>query len=148
MELISTAFDGAGEILSLFQRSGEYFSTIRPLTAGIKFSVIRQYKTSTNSFMKKLSTISMPVPYKGPGNAISQKMVSFDVLKGEDHYALAPILNDDERRIANLPMLLEFTIENGTPVSMRGIKDGNFHVIESAVKIIREKKTGGEIDTI
>jgi hypothetical protein len=41
--------------------------------------------------------------------------------------------------VANLPEELNFVIENGKPVSLRGKMDGNFHVIQDAVAVLREQ---------
>jgi hypothetical protein len=81
----------------------------------------------------KLITLAVSVPYKRAGNVISQQEVNFDVYWDEDHYSLHPLLTPDEREIANLPESLNFIMEDGKPVSLRGIRDGNLHVIEDAV---------------
>lgn len=84
--------------------------------------------------MKKLSTVQLDIPYKGPGNVIRQREVEFELYQVDGHYSLVPCLNDEERRIANLPGQLNFTIEEGRPRSLRGDIDGNFHVISDAVE--------------
>lgn len=77
----------------------------------------------------KIANVVVSVPYKGAGNVIRQNEVSFDVYKAEDAYRAVPLLAEDERRAANLPPELNFSIVNGKPESSRKI-DGNFHVIE------------------
>jgi hypothetical protein len=39
----------------------------------------------------------------------------------------------------NLPESLNFVLERGKPVSLRGIMDGNFHVIQDAVKLLQKE---------
>ena len=87
----------------------------------------------------KLATIEISVPYKRSGGIIHQQKVSFDVFQLDGHYQLKPCLSEDERRVANLPEALNFKIEDGKPVSLRGKLDGNFHVIQDIVKIMQDK---------
>ena len=89
---------------------------------------------------QKIANITIDIPFKRAGNVIYQEPVSFDVYKDAAQYTLVPCLSDDEIRIANLPKELEFVLEEGDPVSLRGKRDGNFHVIEDAVKKLREKQ--------
>jgi hypothetical protein len=89
---------------------------------------------------KKLTTIEIEIPYKRAGGIISQQAVSFDVFHVDGHYELKPLLSTDERRVANLPETLSFTIEDGKPVSLRGKLDGNFHVITDAVGQLQERE--------
>lgn len=87
----------------------------------------------------KLASINISVPYKGPGNTIRQNPVVFDVYAVDDHYKAVPLLNEDERRIANLPNELLFIYENGKTVSRRGSFDGNFHAIEDIVRELQKQ---------
>lgn len=87
----------------------------------------------------KITTLTIPVPYKSSGGVIHQHPVSFDVYKLDDHYSLRPCLSTPERQRANLPEELRFTIENGRPVSLRGAMDGNFHVIRDAVVVLKDQ---------
>jgi hypothetical protein len=89
---------------------------------------------------EKIANLTISIPYKRAGNIIIQEPVDFDLFKLEEHFALVPCLNDDERRIANLPEELNFKMEDGAPVSLRGIRDGNLHVIQDAVKQLQEKE--------
>ena len=89
---------------------------------------------------KKLTTIEIEIPYKRSGGIISQHTVAFDVFQVDGHYQLKPLLSTDERRVANLPEMLNFTIEDGKAVSLRGKMDGNFHVIEDAVRQLQERE--------
>lgn len=88
---------------------------------------------------QKRTTLTVDVPYKRAGNVINQQPVTFDVLEEEGRWFLAPHLDEEGLRVANLPPELGFVMENGKPVSLRGPKDGNFHVIEDAVKQLREQ---------
>ena len=90
----------------------------------------------------KIANVNISVPYKGPGNIIIQKPVSFDVYSECDYYKAVVLLNEDERRIANLPPELCFFFENGRPISQRGSVDGNAHAIED---IVKELQTQGLI---
>jgi len=82
----------------------------------------------------KIANVNISIPHKGPGNIIMQKPVSFDVYSECDFYKAVALLNEDERRIANLPPELCFVFENGKPISQRGNFDGNFHAIEDIAK--------------
>ena len=89
---------------------------------------------------EKIASLTIAVPYKRAGNIITQEPVNFDVYKTDDHYTLTPCLSTDERRIANLPEELQFRIMDGEPVSLRGKRDGNFHVIRDAFKKLVDKE--------
>jgi len=82
----------------------------------------------------KIANINISIPHKGPGNIISQKPVSFDVYSECDYFKAVTLLDEDQRRIANLPPELRFIFENGKPVSQRGKIDGNFNAIEDIAK--------------
>jgi hypothetical protein len=90
--------------------------------------------------LNKIASVEILVPYKGPGNIIKQNPVLFDVYFGDEHYKAVPLLNEHERRIANLPHELFFVYENGKPVSQRGSFDGNFHAIEDIVRELQKQK--------
>jgi len=87
--------------------------------------------------LRKLTTVSVPVPYRGAGNTIREHEVSFDVFEEGETLHLVPLLNVEERRVANLPPELVCHIENGRPISHRGDRDGNIHVIEEVVAALR-----------
>jgi hypothetical protein len=88
---------------------------------------------------KQLISLTFPIPYKSAGNIIRQKEVSFDIYKEGDAYKAVPLLNMDERRLANLPHELVFTHSGGKAISERGIKDGNFHIIEEIAKQLQSQ---------
>jgi len=88
----------------------------------------------------KLASVNISLPYKGPGNIIMQKPVAFEVYSEEGHFKAVPLLNEDERRIANLPQELRFSYEGGKPFSHRGAIDGNFHAIEDIVGELQKRK--------
>jgi hypothetical protein len=94
--------------------------------------------------MNKLGSITIKIPYKGPGNVIEEKPVDFNLFKTDGHYSLLPQLDTDGRRKANLPPELTFVVKDGRPQSLRGDLDGNFHVIERALKEFQSK--GQEIN--
>ena len=89
--------------------------------------------------MEKLAAVTINVPYKGAGNVIRQKEVAFDVYQDQEQYSLKPVLTEAERRLANLPENIDFQLQNSIPVSMKGIKDGNLHVIKDVVNKLREQ---------
>ena len=88
----------------------------------------------------KIATVHISIPYKGPGNVIRQNPVLFEVYSEEDRYKAIPVLDEDERRVANLPDELLFAYENGRPVSERGSMDGNFHAIQDIVQELQRQK--------
>lgn len=92
-----------------------------------------------NEMSSKFANVKITVPYKGPGNMIKQNPVEFEVYALDGHYKAVPLLNEDERRIANLPHELLFTYENGRPASKRGSFDGNFHAIEDIVRELQKQ---------
>lgn len=87
----------------------------------------------------KMASIKISVPYKGPGNTIRQNPVVFDVYSVDGHFKAVPLLDEGERRIANLPQELVFNYEHGKPVSRRGNFDGNFHAIEDIVRELQKQ---------
>lgn len=88
----------------------------------------------------KITTISIAVPYKSAGGVIHQHQVAFDFYKVNSHYSLRPCLNAAELQLANLPSELRFVMESGKPVSLRGKIDGNLHVIQDAVLLLKEQR--------
>lgn len=88
---------------------------------------------------KKFSTLTLDVPCKRAGNVITQRPVCFDVYRDNETYILMPQLDGPELAVANLPVELRFVMENGKPVSLRGKKDGNLHVIEDAFERLGEE---------
>lgn len=89
----------------------------------------------------KITTVTIAIPYKRAGNVISQQEVAFDMYDDFTHFTLVPCLDFEERLVANLPEGLHFVLEYGKPVSLRGPKDGNLHVIQDAVARMREEGT-------
>jgi hypothetical protein len=87
----------------------------------------------------KISSLYIQVPYKSSGNVIVQKMVLFDLYKKGDLYKAIPDLAEDEKRLADLPDELLFSIEEGKPVSSRGLQDGNLHVIRDIFEKLVEE---------
>jgi hypothetical protein len=88
----------------------------------------------------KIANVNISLPYKSPGNIIRHNAVSFDVYSEAGYYKAVPLLNEDERRIANLPNELLFNYENGKLASRRGSIDGNFHAIENIVHQLQKQK--------
>jgi hypothetical protein len=89
---------------------------------------------------QKIANLTIAIPYKRAGNVIIQEPVNFDLYREENLYSLIPCLSEDEIRIANLPPQLQFEMKDGEPVSLRGKRDGNLHVIQDAVKQLQEHK--------
>lgn len=87
-----------------------------------------------------MATIEIEIPYKGTGGIIHQEPVSFEVFQLDGYYQLKPCLSTDERRVANLPESLDFKMQEGKPVSLRGKMDGNFHVIQDVVAQLQKKQ--------
>ena len=88
----------------------------------------------------KIASVNISVPVRGPGNIIRQNPVLFDVFSEDNIYKAVPLLNEDERRVANLPQELLFNYELGRPVSHRGARDGNFHAIQDIVEELQRQK--------
>lgn len=88
----------------------------------------------------KLTTLTIAIPYKRAGNVIMQQPVTFDLYRDDKAYILMPLLDGPELSVANLPVELSFVIENGKPVSLRGAKDGNLHVIQDAVRKLEQEQ--------
>jgi len=89
---------------------------------------------------QKIASINIYVPYRGPGNAIRQNEVLFDVYSEDKNFRAVPVLDEDQRRIANLPQELLFIYEHGKPMSGRGARDGNFHAIQDIVLELQRQK--------
>lgn len=89
---------------------------------------------------KEITTLTVNVPYKRAGNVIHQQPVDFSVFDCDGHIELRPHLSAEEREVANLPEALSFVVENGKPVSLRGKKDGNLHVIQDAWGMLKEQE--------
>jgi hypothetical protein len=79
----------------------------------------------------KITSVTISVPAHFPGNSIIQKPVEFDVFKEEGVFKVIPLLDEDQRRLANLPPELKFEYKEGKLVSMRGPRDGNLHVLQA-----------------
>lgn len=88
---------------------------------------------------RKLTILTLDVPYKRAGNVITHHSVTFDVYEKEGVYVLMPLLDGPELAVANLPVELRFVMEQGKPVSLRGKIEGNLHVIEDAATKLKEE---------
>ena len=77
-----------------------------------------------------LSTVEVEVPYRGPGNTVRNKPVIFDVIKNDDYYTAVPQLDQSELAVASLSPEISFRYERDMATPVRGVKDGNQHVIE------------------
>ena len=88
---------------------------------------------------EQIANLTISIPYKRAGNVIMQEPVDFVLYRTTEYFELIPCLSDEEIRIANLPMQLQFIMEDGKPVSLRGTRDGNFHVINDAVQQLKEQ---------
>ena len=86
----------------------------------------------------KLTTVTIPIPYKGAGNVIHEKAIAFDVYQVDGLYSLKPCWSPDGLCLANLPEELKLTIEGRKPVSLRGKRDGNLHGIQDAREALQE----------
>ena len=82
--------------------------------------------------------VTVEVPYKRAGNVINNKLVDFEVEEKNGVYKAIPKLSADELRVANLPPELIYTIQNGKGVTDRGIKEGNQHVVDSIILLLKE----------
>lgn len=89
---------------------------------------------------KRLTTLSVLVPYKRAGNVITQQPVVFDVYECDGQFSIVPQLDGNELAVANLPTSLNFVMHNGKPVSLRGKKDGNFHVIADVAEQLKAQQ--------
>jgi hypothetical protein len=89
----------------------------------------------------KIAFITIPIPYRGAGNIIFQKEVSFHLYKEGEQYTAVPALTPDELRIANLPPELHFQYKNEKVISSRGNKDGNLHVLKDIMKQLTATET-------
>ncbi|GAA4728358.1 hypothetical protein GCM10023229_01670 [Flavisolibacter ginsenosidimutans] len=107
-------------------------------TKGIFFDELRG-TISPQIMKRKIATLTIPVPYKRAGNVISQQPVTFDVYEEDNRYEIAPLLDGNELAIANLPVSLHFEMQNDKPVSLRGKKDGNLHVIQDIASKLQEQ---------
>jgi hypothetical protein len=86
----------------------------------------------------KITNLYISIPQKSSGGVIHQETVSFDVYKMDGHYSLRPCLDTPGRQILNLPEELNFVFRDGKPESLRGNMDGNFHVIQDAVALLKK----------
>jgi hypothetical protein len=87
----------------------------------------------------KLMTANLQIPYKGSGNVIQQKPVSIEVFKFEEGFKAIPLLQEHERRIANLPPEMIFTYDQGKATSSRGKADGNQHVLDDIIEAMKKE---------
>jgi hypothetical protein len=106
----------------------------------MRYAYCYRAKPKVIHMFQKIASINIPVPLRGPGNTIKQSDVVFDVFSEANSFKAVPILNEDQRRIANLPHELLFSYEHGKPVSGRGTRDGNFHAIQDLVLELQKQK--------
>ena len=83
--------------------------------------------------------LTLAVPYRSPGNVIRQKDVVFEIFRDFDTYCITPQLPKNERRLADLPEHLEFTLKNNKPKIHMDITVGNFHIILALVQLLQEQ---------
>ena len=81
--------------------------------------------------------VTVEVPYRSAGGVLHNKKVDFEVVREDGLYKAIPQLDENERRLANLPPELCYRLEEGRIESERDNKDGNLHVIKSIVEGLR-----------
>lgn len=86
----------------------------------------------------KIDAVSIPVPCRGPGNAIRHKEVAFDVYRVDDHFEAEPTCSMQDRVLANIPPGLAFDYRDGRPRSLRA-NDGNMQVIHGLVQELAKR---------
>lgn len=89
---------------------------------------------------EKIADIAVKVPYHSSGNVVREKEVAFHIYCPDGSYVAIPQMDEQERRLANLPPELAFTFHQGKYASKRGLHDGNLHVIQLIVSALKEKK--------
>ncbi|HEX2533284.1 MAG TPA: hypothetical protein VHK69_06090 [Chitinophagaceae bacterium] len=82
------------------------------------------------------TSVTIPIPYKGAGNIIRNRDVSFHISREGAHYRAVPQLTADELRVANLPPEMRFSCPDGKVVSLWGRSDGNLHVLEALARAL------------
>jgi len=87
-----------------------------------------------------LGKIKVNVGFREPGGIIINKPIRFDVSCTDSHYVAVPLCSEADRRLANLPEALEFTIEANKIQSLRGTKEGNLEVIVDIVSVMQKEE--------
>jgi hypothetical protein len=88
----------------------------------------------------KIDSVNISVPFRGPGNAIRQKEIGFDVYKVYGHFEAVPTCDQQDRVLASIPARLDFDCRDGKPYSLRGKRDGNMQVISDLVEELTRRK--------
>lgn len=91
-----------------------------------------------------IGKINIAVGFRASGGVIHNRPLDFDIFRQDGHYAAIPTCSEDDRRLANLPSVLEFNINAHGVESMRGIKDGNLTLIEDIAATLEKN---GMIET-
>ena len=74
--------------------------------------------------------ITIPVAFRSSGNVILNKMISFQIYQDGDAFIAAPLINTEERRLADLPLEMAFERHAGIFTSM-GTAERNTEVLKT-----------------
>ena len=89
--------------------------------------------------MKKLMSISIPVAFHRAGNEILNKMVSFQINQDGHAFIATPLINMEQRRLANLPEKMVFDCYGTTIISSRGSGERNMDVLKDILQEVSVK---------
>jgi len=83
--------------------------------------------------------LSIPVAFHGAGNAILNKLVSFQIYRDHHAFIAVPLISLEQRRLANLPGEMAFECVGTTIISSRGAAEKNMDVLHDILNKVREK---------
>ena len=89
--------------------------------------------------MNKLMGLSIPVAFHTAGNVILNKLVPFQIYRDHHAFIAAPLISNEQRRLANLPGEMAFECVGTTIISNRGVAEKNMDVLQDIIHKVREK---------
>lgn len=88
---------------------------------------------------KPLSTVTIEVPVRSPGNIVANQPVEFEIFKDSTLYKAIPQCEEDQKRKALLKDEIIFSFRPDKAVAAGGINDGNQHVVERIGAVLKEQ---------
>lgn len=75
--------------------------------------------TPVSTLRRNVELVSIPVPYRKPGNVVEHLTIQFEVSYQENNFRAVPFCNTNNKRLTALPDVLLFRVEKGNVVCKR-----------------------------
>jgi hypothetical protein len=81
----------------------------------------------------EISSVSIPVTYDKPGDALQQQTITFKIFQEDDWFKAIPLLSKEERLMTGLPDDLVFICINHVVVAANHMEEETLAVIKQII---------------